>query len=147
MFGNPSLFTRVAVGKGIGFAFGLIGFIFLPAFWPEADWQIRWGILLWYTTVGAFVGIFGVVTWYPMLKMSISWWFRGLWIGGWMNFVLVFFAYEPMEQMLLSMFEAGSIWTSPFWFVVEGAIIGLIVDCAATRLGGEGKATADAVNQ
>ena len=34
MFGNPSLMTRIAIGKGIGFVFGLTGFILLPYFYP-----------------------------------------------------------------------------------------------------------------
>ena len=69
MFGNPSLITRIAIGKGIGFLFGLAGFILIPYFLPEADWQLRWGILLWYTTMGAFIGVFGVFTYHPVLKL------------------------------------------------------------------------------
>ena len=61
MFHNPSLFTRIAIGKGIGFIFGLIGFMTLPYFFPEADLMLRWGMLLWYTTLGAIVGVFGVI--------------------------------------------------------------------------------------
>ena len=30
MFGNPSLVTRIAVGKTVGLAFGLIGFLMMP---------------------------------------------------------------------------------------------------------------------
>ncbi len=56
MFENPSLITRIAIGTAIGFLFGLFGFIFLPFFLPETDWLIRWGILLWYTTLGAIIG-------------------------------------------------------------------------------------------
>ena len=62
VFDNPSLITRIAIGKAIGFIFGLIGFIFLPFFLPEADSLLRWGILLWYTTLGAIIGMFGVFT-------------------------------------------------------------------------------------
>ena len=60
MFENPSLTTRILIGKSIGFLFGLAGFVLLPLFLPEAAWLIRWGILLWYTTVGAIIGVFGV---------------------------------------------------------------------------------------
>ena len=56
MFGNPSLNTRIAIGKAIGFLIGLAGFVFFPWFLPEAGWLIRWGILLWYTTLGAIIG-------------------------------------------------------------------------------------------
>ena len=75
MFGNPSIMTRIAVGKGIGFLIGLGGFIFLPMLYPEAPSMLRWGILLWYTTFGAIIGVFGVVTWNPVLKMRMPWWF------------------------------------------------------------------------
>ena len=46
MFGNPSLMTRIAIGKGIGFLLGLGGFILLPHFLPDASLMLRWGILL-----------------------------------------------------------------------------------------------------
>ena len=138
MFGNPSLFTRIAIGKGIGFLFGLAGFILLPYFLPEADWQLRWGILLWYTTVGALIGVFGVFTYHPMLKLHFRWWFRAPLMGAWMNFVLTFFAHDVMEAMLENLIGGGNIF---FWFTAEGAIIGLIIGYFATRFGGEGKET------
>ena len=76
MFAKPSLITRIAVGKGVGLIFGLIGFVSLPYFVPEAGWLIRWGILLWYVTVGAIIGVFGVFTWHPVLKLPMPWWVR-----------------------------------------------------------------------
>ncbi len=141
MFGKPSLMTRIAVGKLIGFLFGLTGFLLLPFFLPEAGWLIRWGILLWYTTVGAIIGVFGVFTWHPVLKLPFPWWFRAPLLGAWMNFVLTFFAYDTMQQMMLSLFGEEGMMSSPFWFTAEGAIIGLVIGYFATRLGGEGKET------
>ena len=141
MFENPSLMTRIAVGKTIGILFGLIGFIFLPYFYPESDWLLRWGILLWYTTLGAIVGVFGVFTYHPILKLPFQWWFRASLLGAWMNFVLTFFAFDTMQAMMFHLFGENGILTSPFWFTAEGAIIGLIMGYFATRFGGEGKAT------
>ena len=138
MFGNPSLVTRIAIGKGVGFLFGLAGFILLPSFLPEADWLLRWGILLWYTTVGAIIGVFGVFTYHPVLKLPFPWWFRSSLMGAWMNFVLTFFAYDVMKAMMVNMFGEEGILSSPFWFTAEGAIIGLIIGYFATRYGGEG---------
>jgi len=143
MFGNPSLVTRIAIGKAIGFLFGLGGFILLPYFLPDAGWLLRWGILLWYITVGAFIGVFGVVTYHPVLKLPMPWWFRAPLIGAWMNFVLTFFAYDAMQAMMVSFFGEAGVLSSPFWFTAEGAIIGLIIGYFATRFGGEGKATVD----
>ena len=143
MFEKPSLVTRIVIGKGVGLAVGLAGFIFLPFFVPEAGWLIRWGILLWYTTLGAIIGMFGVFTWHPILKMPMPWWLRAPVLGAWMNFVLTFFAYDTMKDMLVAMFGPDGILASPFWFALEGALFGLLVGYLATRYGGEGKETVD----
>lgn len=141
MFGNPSLMTRIAIGKAIGLVFGLLGLIFLPFFLPDAGWMLRLGILFWYTTVGAIIGVFGVFTYHPVLKLPLPWWVRAPLLGAWMNFVLAFFAYDAMEAMMKSLFPQGGVICSPFWFVIEGAVIGLIIGFFATRFGGEGAET------
>ena len=143
MFGNPSLVTPIAIGKAVGLAFGLVGFIFLPHFWPEASLFLRTSILFWYTTLGAIIGVFGVFTYYPILRLPMPWWIRAPLMGGGMNFVLTFFAYDAMQTLLIYMFGYDRVLNSPFWFVVEGAIIGLIMGYLATHLGGEGKGTLD----
>ncbi len=138
MFNNPSLITRIVIGKTIGLVFGLMAFIFVPYFLPVADELLRWGILLWYTTLGAIIGVFGVFTYHPILKLPLPWWFRAPLLGAWMNFVLVFFAYDAMQSMMVSFFGENGVLNSPFWFVSEGALIGLIIDYFATRFAGEG---------
>ena len=142
MFGNPSLITRIAIGKTLGLIIGLIGFVSLPHFLPDADMMLRWGILLWYITFGAIIGVFGVFTFHPVIKMPFPWWFRGAFLGAWLNFVLVFFAHDDMSAMLLALFGENGVLSSPFWFAAEGAIIGFVMEFFATRYGGEGTETA-----
>ncbi|MFT5181016.1 MAG: hypothetical protein ACI8S3_000894 [Alphaproteobacteria bacterium] len=141
MFTNPSLTTRIAIGKGLGALFGIAGFIYLTAFPVEGEGLLRWGILLWYTTFGAIIGMFGVYTWHPVLKLPMPWWFRAPVLGAWLNFVLTFFAYDTMAAVMASTFGTDGILTSPFWFTAEGAIVGLIIGFVATRFGGEGPET------
>ncbi|MEN8722970.1 MAG: hypothetical protein ABF335_08785 [Alphaproteobacteria bacterium] len=141
MFNNPSLMTRIAVGKSIGFLIGLLGFIAAPYFMPDVDPMLRWGLLFWYTTVGAVIGLFGVFTYHPLLQFPLPWWFRSALMGGWMNFVLVFFAHEKITAMLVAVLGEGSAFTSPFMIVPEGVVIGLLIGFCATKIGGEGKAT------
>ena len=62
-------------------------------------------------------------------------------LGAWMNFVLTFFAYDTMKDMLVAMFGAEGVLTSPFWFTLEGAVVGLLIGYLATRFGGEGAET------
>ncbi len=141
MFEKPSLVTRIVVGKGVGLVVGLAGFVLLPYFAPEAGWLIRWGVLLWYTTLGAIIGMFGVFDYHPILKLPMPWWVRAPFQGAWMNFVLTFFAYDTMKDMMVAMFGVDGFMASPFWFVLEGALVGLLIGYFATRFGGEGKET------
>ena len=143
MFEKPSLFARIAIGKGIGFLFGLAGFIMLPFFLPEAGWQLRFGLLLWYTTLGAIIGVFGVLTHHPIMKLPFRWWLRAPFMGAWMNFVLTFFAFDVMKEMALNIFGKTDTVSTVFWFTLEGAIIGFIIGYFATKFGGEGKETVD----
>ena len=144
MFENPSLVTRIAIGKLIGFALGLIGLAVIPILWPDSGWMERIGFLFWYTTVGAFIGVIGVFTWHPILKLPMPWWFRSTLIGAWMNFVLTLFIYDRLAEMMLELMGENGLFMSPFWFVAEGAIVGLVIGYFATRFGGEGPET---VNQ
>ena len=138
MLEKPSLMLRIAIGKAVGMVFGLAGFLLLPYVLPDAGWMLRWGLLFWYITVGAFIGVFGVVTYHPVLRLPMPWWFRSALVGAWMNFVLVFFAHEVMADMMVALFGEGGLLSSPFWFTLEGAIIGLVIGYFATRFGGEG---------
>ena len=141
MFGNPSLNTRIAVGKTLGALFGLAGFVYLTVYPVGDESLLRWGILLWYTTLGAIIGVFGVYTRHPVLRVPMPWWFLAPLLGAWMNFVLTFFAYDTLVAAMASLFGPEGILSSPFWFVAEGAIVGLVIGFAATRFGGEGPET------
>ena len=143
MTDHPSIIVRTAIGKAIGFIIGLAGFIILPSLVPEMSWQLRWGILLWYTTLGAIIGVFGIFSRHMVLMIPMPWWVRAPIIGGWMNFVLTFFAYDQMETVLVAMFGAGSPLTMPLWFVFEGAVVGAVIGGIATRIAGEGPETVD----
>ena len=141
MFSNPSLITRIGIGKGVGLIFGLIGFFMMPSLVGESGLMIRWAVVFWYTTVGAFIGVFGVMTWHPILKLPMPWWFRSVWIGAWMNFVLTLFIYDRVQAYMTVIFGENGALSSPFWMVLEGAFVGLVIGFLATRFGGEGKET------
>jgi len=141
MFRNPSLTTRIAIGKLVGFVLGLSAFVFVPYFLPEARPMFIWGFFLWYIIFGAVIGVFGVMTHIPILNLKMPWWFRGPYIGGWLNFAIALFVYEDLSIMMSAMFGDNGVLASPFWLVLEGCIVGLLIDYLATRFGGEGAAT------
>ncbi len=139
---SPSLTLRIGIGKLVGFVIGLVGFAFLPFFASDAGWMLRWGILLWYTTLGAIIGIFGVYSSHPVLHIPLPWLVRAPLIGAWMNFVLTLFAYDQFSAMMMEYFAVSSgTLTSPFLFALEGAVVGLIIGGVATRFAGEGPET------
>lgn len=143
MFVKPSLMTRIVIGKTIGLVIGLLAFFTIPQLVPEMSPLIRWGILFWYVTFGAIIGMFGVFTYHPILKLPFPWWIRATFVGAWLNFVLVFFAYEQLGQIMVATFGADGILQSPFWAVAEGAVLGAIIGFFATKYGGEGKEAVD----
>jgi hypothetical protein len=144
MFKENSLVTRIAVGKLVGFAVGLFGFIVMPFILPTADLFLRWGILLWYTTIGGIIGLSGVMIQHPLLNLPMPWWFTAPLLGAWMNFVLTLFAYKTLQTFMDAMFGVDGMLTSPFWFTLEGGLVGLLIGFLATRFGGEGKEIVEA---
>ena len=101
MFENPSLITRIVIGKLIGFALGLIGLLIIPFLWADSSWMERIAFLLWYTTLGALIGLFGVLDWHPVFRLPMPWWFRSTFVGAWMNFVLTLFIYDRLSVMMV----------------------------------------------
>lgn len=140
----PSLTLRIGLGKLVGFAIGALGFAFLPYIAPESSMMLRVGLLLWYGTMGAFIGVYGVYDRHPILNIPLPWWVRAPLIGGWMNFVLTLFAYDQFAYLMNAVTEWGATLgmgtlTSPFWFVGEGILVGLLIGWVCTRYGGEGE--------
>jgi len=138
---QPSLVNRVIVGKAIGFAIGVVGFIMLPYLWPDAPFSFQLGVLFWYATVGVMIGLLGVWNRHPVLDFPMPWFVRAPLVGAWMNLVLTLFAEETLGRMTAYMFGGSSAFASPYWFVLEGAIVGGLIGWAATRFAGEGGAT------
>ena len=138
---NPLLIRPIGIGKAIGLLVGLAGFVLLPVLAPDTGWLLRWGVLFWYLTLGALVGMACILTQPPVSEPPMPWWLVALGLGAWMNFVLTLFAYDAMKMAMVSAFGENGILQSPFWFAVEGAIFGLVIGYAVTRFGNQ--ATAD----
>ena len=138
MMQNPSLLTRVAVGKVLGLVLSVAGLLIFQGMLPELGLRFNIALVLWFVTIGAFVGLMGVFSVYPMLNVPLPWWFRGAWIGGWMNLLLVLLAYDQLSATMTETFGAGSVLDSPWWIVLDGMCFGLAADWLCTRLGGEG---------
>lgn len=137
LYTTPSIASRIAIGKTVGLIIGLIAFICLPRVWEGSTPMLQWGILLWYTSIGAFIGMFAEMKQIPILNLPLTWWFGGAWVGLWMNFILTLFAYDTFANMMGQVFDGYFAGYSPFWFALEGAVIGLIIAFFVHKYGGE----------
>lgn len=135
---QKALIYRVGAGKALGLVFGLIAFFLIPHFINDASLIFRSAVLLWYPTLGAIVGMFGMFSYNPVFNFPMPWWLRGAIVGAWMNFVLTLFAYEQICTMIVVMMGEYSVYVSPFVMVIEGALIGAFMDFFLTRWFGEG---------
>ena len=127
--------TRIALGTMVGVLVGLGGFVLVPVLMHAPDPMLRWGVLFWYPTMGAAIGSLvggGVPAWLPR-------WATGGLIGAWMNCVLTFFAHQQMQRFMQAVFGDDSAFTSPFWFVLEGVVVGALIGLAVDRFGAEGE--------
>lgn len=136
------LLVRLTVAKLLGFIAGLVCFFLLPKLIPGASLFFLIGMLLWFTLFGAIIGLVGIMDKHPLWDwFKMPFWFRGTYVGAFMNLVIVFLAYDQFA-VLMGNYELAQTWgmSSPFWFVLDGAILGLLIDWIATKYGGEGKA-------
>ena len=129
---------RIAVGKLAGFAFGAIGFLLFPWVAPDAGFALRLGVLLWYTTIGAVIGVFGVVDMHPVFRVPLPWWVRAPLITAWFNVVLSLFAYPTMAPVVAGVWPWEGLGPFLLGAALEGIVIGLIIGHAVTRLYGDG---------
>ncbi|WP_394130514.1 hypothetical protein [Shewanella maritima] len=142
MLTSPSLFTRCVVAKSIGFALGLLGFFVLPMMQADIAPKMQWAMLLWYTTFGGIIGVIGVFTYHPMLKINLPWWLTSGVIGAWLNFVLTLFIYDDLVVLMGALFGEQGWFTSPYWFALEGLMVGVFIGFFAKKYGGIGPETA-----
>ncbi len=135
---NLYLLKRIGAAKFIGLIFGLFGFYLAPVMWPDVSLRLQFGLLTWYATFGAMIGFVGIFDHHPLLKFRMPFWFRGPVFGAWFNLVLALLMFDKLTILFQQLGGILTFCKSPFWVVIEGAIIGLIVDAIATRIAGEG---------
>jgi hypothetical protein len=135
---NSYILKRVGIAKAIGLVIGLAGFLMIPSIWPAEGMWLRVGILMWYTTFGAVIGVLGLFDYHPMLKFRMPFWFRGPVFGAWLNLVLAFMMHDKLVVLMPQLEGILAGFKSPFWIVAEGAVIGLLIDAVATTVAGEG---------
>ena len=125
----------------MGLLVGLLGFLLLPICIAQAPLTLRVAVLLWYLTVGAMIGMAGVSRYrlldHPAITVHLHWWLRGPLIGAWMNFVLSLFTDQQISVVVMAVMGEYSSYAPSTYMIVEGALLGLIIDFVATKVAGD----------
>ncbi|MEA3323108.1 MAG: hypothetical protein U9Q12_02705 [Patescibacteria group bacterium] len=134
---NEKLIQRATLSKGIGALIGIFVFIFLPYMWPDVTMHMRIGMFVGFTFLGGTIAVTGIFTQIPALNLKLTAAIRGALIGGSFMLVLVLISYDllVMYMRTATVFQG----LSPYWMIVDGIIIGAIIDIIATKKVGEGK--------
>ena len=136
-FAYPSMVARVATGKTIGFFYGLLIAYLVHGMLPDASLALLVGLVLWYTIIGALVGLCGVFRFYVFF--TLKWWFRGPWVAMWMTLTLALLSIDFMPEILAELELTTNLYIVQA--IIEGIVLGLVMDFLATKFGGEGKET------
>lgn len=142
MYGKLNgFYKRITWGKTSGLILSLIGVfgIMLTLDNYHNYTALLWAMVFWYPTVGAIIAIMGVMDYHPVLKMKLTYW-RGAMVGGFMNLVFVLAAYTQLLSMSKDYGLNYSGWSLVICGVIEGVIVGFLMDYFLTKKFGEGPA-------
>jgi len=122
---------RMMVALSGGVAVALLDIWMSSSMVPDA-WDVN-GPMFWYmflnrVSIGFFVAIAGVVTIHPLLKFKMFP-IRGAFVGIWIS----------LSMAASIFFEPTALWSTFWMIVVSGAVYGILIDVAATKLAGQGK--------
>lgn len=139
MFQRHSLAGRLAMTKLIGFFVGGFLFFLLPAL--GATYGTMFGIGLWlmYMLMSVMIGFLGLYTHHPLLGFKMPACLRGAVIGVTYHLAIILLAYGTMQSVVTLPAFAWMGLTSPFWTLIDGAIIGMIIATLTTKYIGEGE--------
>ena len=124
------LVVGTSTGKLIAFCFGLTLFFSIPDSASHSNEVMRWVILFWYPTLGGIVGISNAIK--RDFIFDLPWWLRAPILGSWMNFMAVMLSQGDIQGFTVFVQLSSGFLSSPFWFVLDGLIIGTLCGYVST---------------
>ena len=131
-----SLWNRIVVGKTIGFLIGGLVLLLMPLMGMPLDLKFAIGLWLFYIIMGAVTAFMGIFDRHPILKFKMPFWFSGIVIGLTMHLILILLSYDQWVLMMNQIDFMGL--QSPFWALIDGSIIGLLMSWVEKKMAGEG---------
>lgn len=139
MFQKHSLTGRIATAKTIGFVMGGVIFFLMLALGATYGTMFGLGLWLFYMLMSITIGFIGLFNQHPIFNFRMHWWMRGAVIGVAYHLMLVLIAYTEISSMFTLPAFAWTGLASPFWILLDGAILGIITAGLTTKYIGEGE--------
>lgn len=134
-----SVTGRVAIGKIIGLVVGLIVMLALPAFDMPIFSMFGLGTLLMFVFMGVVTGFIGLYDRHPIFSFKMPWWLSGGIVGFMFMLMYILLTYEVFEVIMSSAYVSWMGLESPFWALLDGVTIGMLMGFCETKFAGKGK--------
>ena len=138
MFTIRSVTGRMFVGILTGASLGVLVILLLPLFGFPLASMFGFGTLLMFVLLGMFIGLVGMFDYHPIFGFKMRWWIRGTVAGFLFMLMYILLSYTSLEVVLQSSLVSWMGLTSPFWALLDGISIGLLIGFLETKIAGEG---------
>jgi hypothetical protein len=139
MFHIHSVAGRIAIGIMIGLLVGLLYTLLMPSLDLPMFSMFSFGTVLMFGLMGITTGFIGLFDRHPVFAFKMNWWIRGVIVGCAFMLMYVLLTFDVYEGIMRSSLISWSGLTSPFWIVLDGIAVGLVMSFFETQLAGEGK--------
>ncbi|MBU1292453.1 hypothetical protein KJ819_00100 [Patescibacteria group bacterium] len=139
MFHRHSVAGRVSIGISSGLVVGVLAIVSLPLFGFPLFSMFGFGTLLMFVFMGILIGFLGLFSRHPLLNFSMPWWVRGLMVGFMLTLMYILLSYGSLVVIMQSALVSWMGFSSPFWVLLDGMTLGVIISALETRFAGEGE--------
>lgn len=80
----------------------------------------------------------GMFDYHPILGFKMHWWIRGAVAGFLFMLMYILLSYTSLEVVMASTLVSWTGLSSPFWALIDGTVIGLVVGFLETKIADEG---------
>ncbi len=139
MIKKQSVTGRIVVGKLIGLVIGIFCLAVLPTFGFPVVSYFGLGTIIMFMMMGVMIGFVGQYDQHPLFDFKMSWPLRGAAVGFGFMLMYVLLSYNDISVVMQSSVVSWMGLESPFWALLDGVVIGMIMGYVETKFAGEGE--------
>jgi hypothetical protein len=124
----------------LGFIVGALALLILPLVPVATTFEFKIGFVMLIMMMSVMIGLLGVFAHHPLFPgWKLTWWLRGPMVGVLFFLILVLLAKDELGPFMSLDIVAWTGLTSPYWALIDGALLGGLIGYITTRICGEGE--------